>query len=84
MLKSVLLLIVVLAAHFGRVGSKQAGPPPSSREWGVNAHFGRTGGAATALLKRVATAYATVRLDMSWGVVETAKGEYNGFGLYDA
>ena len=89
MLKSVLLLIVVLAAHFGRVGSTlaraaQAGPPPSSREWGVNAHFGRTGGAATALLKRVATAYATVRLDMSWGVVETAKGEYNGFGLYDA
>ena len=84
MLKSYLLLIVVLAAHFGRVGSTLARPPPSSREWGVNAHFGRTGGAATALLKRVATAYATVRLDMSWGVVETAKGEYNGFGLYDA
>ena len=31
-----------------------------------------------------ATAYATVRLDMSWGVVETAKGEYDGFGFYDA
>ena len=87
-----ILIVFAAAHHLGPVGStpgkapEEAGPFPSSRsrEWGVNAHFGRTGGAMDTLLTRVATAYATVRLDMSWGVVETAKGEYDGFGFYDA